>query len=622
MKKNIIIFFFIFFAVGIGAQDSSYIAEHYTKHEYQIPMRDGAKLFTAVYTPKDTTQDYPILFLRTPYTVYPYGEKNLNRYLGPSKSFVTDGYIFVYQDVRGKFMSEGEYVNMRPFIPEKKSSTDVDESSDTYDTVDWLIKNLRHHNGKVGMWGISYPGFYAAMGTINAHPNLVAVSPQAPIVNWFVGDDMHHNGALSLLMTFDFFTVFGLPRPAPTTDWGNGFSAPSPDAYNFFLNMGPLKNANEKYFKNTISFWNEVTRHGTYDDFWQSRNTFPHFNKIKPAVLTVGGWYDAEDLYGTFHTYQSIEEKNPEAFNKIVVGPWIHGGWNRTKGNELNAISFGSNTSEYYQDSIEFPFFNYYLKGKSSLALPEASIFITGSNEWRKFDTWPPKNSEVKNLFITQGNKLSFDNSTNNTFDEFVSDPNKPVPYTAKQLDARSFYNREYMIEDQRFAATRPDVLVYQTDVLEDSLTIVGPIGAELYVSTTGTDADWIVKVIDVFPDSAVNPKQNPQQFEMGGFQQLIRGEIMRGKFRNSYEYPEPFKPGEVTKVNLTLQDVAHTFLKGHKIMVQIQSSWFPFFDRNPQKFCDIYNADEKDFQKATHRVFHSVKYPSAIQINLLKEKK
>jgi len=584
-------------------------------------MRDGVKLFTAVYAPKDTTQDYPLLFLRTPYTIAPYGENNLNRYLGPSKTFTTDGYIFVYQDVRGKFMSEGEYVNMRPFIPEKKSSTDVDESSDTYDTIDWLIKNIKHHNGKVGMWGISYPGFYAAMGSINAHPNLVAVSPQAPIVNWFVGDDMHHNGALSLLMTFDFFSVFGLPRPELTTTWPNGFTAPSPDAYTFFLNMGPLKNANEKYFKNTISFWNEVTQHGTYDMFWQTRNTFPHFKNIKPAVLTVGGWYDAEDLYGAFHTYQSIEEKNPKIFNSLVMGPWTHGGWNRTKGNELNAITFGSNTSEYYQDSIEFPFFNYYLKGKGSSALPEASIFITGSNEWKKFDAWPPKNSESENLFFSGNNKLSFEKSAQNSFDEFVSDPNKPVPYTAKFLDARAFYNREYMIEDQRFAAARPDVLVYQTDVLSESITIVGPIEAELFVSTTGTDADWVVKVIDVFPDSMENPKPNPQQFEMGGFQQLIRGEIMRGKFRNSYENPEPFKPGEISKVKITLQDVGHTFLKGHRIMVQIQSSWFPFFDRNPQKFCDIYNANENDFQKATHRVYHSTTYPSAIKINLLKEK-
>lgn len=622
MKKLILSFLFVCFAVNIFPQDSTYIAEYYTKHEYQIPMRDGAKLFTAVYVPKDTSQVYPILFLRTPYTVAPYGEKNYNRFLGPSKAFTTEGYIFVYQDVRGKFMSEGEYVNMRPYIPEKKTNKDVDESSDTYDTIDWLINNLKHHNGKVGMWGISYPGFYAAMGTINAHPNLVAVSPQAPIVNWFIGDDMHHNGALSLLMTFDFFSVFGLPRPVPTTDWGKGFEAPSQDAYTFFLNLGSLKNVNDKYFKKNISFWNEVAQHGTYDKFWQTRNTFPYFNKIKPAVLTVGGWYDSEDLYGTLHTYQSIEEKNPKAFNELVMGPWVHGGWNRGKGNELGAISFGSNTSQYYQDSIEFPFFNCYLKEKGSLALPEASIFITGSNEWRKFDNWPPKNSEVRNLFITDGNKLSFEKSTKNSFDEFVSDPNKPVPYTAKFHDSRQMYNREYMIEDQRFAASRPDVLIYQTDVLEDSVTIVGPIEAELYVSTTGTDADWVVKVIDVFPDSAGNPKPNPQQFEMGAFQQLIRGDIMRGKFRNSYEHPEPFKPGEVTKIKLTLQDVAHTFLKGHRIMIQIQSSWFPFFDRNPQKFCDIYNADENDFQKATHRVYHSEKYPSAIKINLLKEKR
>jgi len=622
MKRLAALLIGVVFVVTLFPQETASLSNKYEKHEYRVPMRDGATLFTAVYTPKDTTTSYPILFLRTPYTVAPYGENNFPRVLGPSNYFADEGYIFVYQDVRGKFMSDGEYENMRPFIPKKKSNTDVDEASDTYDTIDWLIKNIKHNNGKVGMWGISYPGFYAAMGTLQAHPNLVAVSPQAPIVNWFVGDDMHHNGALSLLMTFDFFSVFGLPRHTLTTEWGKGFEAPSPDAYTFFLNLGSLKNINEKYFKDSIAFWNSCLQHPTYDNFWQARNTYPHFKNIKPAVLTVGGWYDSEDLYGTLHTYQSIEEKNPKANNRIVMGPWVHGGWSRAKGNELGAVSFGSNTSEFYQDSVEFPFFNYYLKGKGADNLPEALIFLTGSNAWKKFTQWPPVNSKKQKIFFAENNTLSFGKTDKNSFDEFLSDPSKPVPYTAKQLDSRQMYNREYMDEDQRFAAERPDVLVYQSEPLKDSLTITGPIEAELFVSTTGTDADWVVKLIDVYPYDMQNPKPNPQQVEMGGFQQLLRGEIMRGKFRNSYEHPEPFKPGEVTKVKLTLQDIGHTFLPGHRIMVQVQSSWFPFFDRNPQTFCNIYQANEKDFRKAIHRVYHTKEYPSSLTVNLLKESK
>ncbi len=616
--------FCTFFSPGIlfaQNQDSLYVVQHYNKFEYQIPMRDGVTLFTAVYTPKDSSTDYPILFARTPYTIAPYGSTNFKSSLGPSDHFTKEGYIFVYQDVRGRFMSGGNFVNMTPFIPNKKDSTDVDESSDAFDSIEWLIKNIRHNNGKVGIWGISYPGYYAAMSAINAHPNLVAVSPQAPIANWFVGDDMHHNGALSLLMSFDFFSVFGIPRSGLTTQWPAGFKAPSPDAYTFFKNLGPLKNADEKYFKKSIPFWTDIFSHETYDDFWKSRTTLAHFKNTAPAILTVGGWYDSEDLYGTLKTFQTIEQSNPKQFNALVMGPWFHHGWPTETGDSFGDISFGVKTGEFYRDSVEFPFFNYYLKGKGNWHFPKALVFETGTNKWESFSAYPPENTEAQKLYFQSRGKLGFNenNSEKDEFDEYISDPAKPVPYTAKHVDSRGFYYRFWMNEDQRFAAERPDVLVYESDPLDTNFTIIGEIEAEFYASTSGTDADWVVKLIDVYPDDAKNPSPNPKSIEMGGYQMMLRGDIFRGKFRNSYEKPEPFVPGQPTKIKMTMPDVSHSFLKGHKIMVQIQSSWFPFFDMNPQKFCNIYRAGTEDFQKATQRIYHSAKYPSFLTVHRLK---
>ncbi len=597
-------------------EQHQYLVSNYSKQEVKIEMRDGKKLFTAIYQPNNKSELSPIIIWRTPYSCSPYGEdKFLNRGINAFFHFIKEDYIIVIQDVRGKFMSEGEFVNMRPYIPNKKYN-EIDETTDAYDTVEWLVNNVENNNGNVGVWGISYPGFYAAMAAIDSHPALKAVSPQAPIADWFIGDDMRHNGAFSLLLNFNFFDVFGVTRDSLTTTWPKGIDYPSPDAYSFFMDLGPIKNVNKLYYNNKILFWNSTISHPNYDKFWQKRNTLPHFNNIKTAVMTVGGWFDGEDLYGALKTYESIENKNSDNQNILVMGPWPHGGWTRTKGNNFGIMDFESNTSDYYIEQIELPFFNYYLKEKGEKDSTEAYIFNTGNNIWHKFDNYPPTNTKNESLYLTENHKLSFEQNESSSlhYSEFISDPNKPVPYTSENLDSKKFYFTEYMVEDQRFASTRPDVLVFESDELKDDLTIIGEINSELFVSTSGTDSDWIVKVIDVFPDDEPNP--NPKGVEMGRYQMLVRGEILRGKYRNSFANPEPFVPDEVTSISLRLNDVCHTFKKGHKIMVQIQSSWFPLFDRNPQTFTNIFTADKKDFVKALNKVYFSKNYPSRINFN------
>jgi len=603
----------------VCGQDPTFVEVNYEKAEYHLEMRDGIKLYTIVYTPKDQSESYPILMQRTPYSIRPYGERMRSR-LSANEQLEKDKYIFVFQDVRGKFMSEGEFVNMRPVLEEYKSKNDVDETTDTWDTVEWLINNINNNNGKVGMYGVSYPGFYTVMGSINAHPAMVCTSPQAPISDWFLWDDMHHNGAFTLPLCFNFFQVFGQERPEPTMSRGNRPDYPSADAYHFFLDLGPVKNANEKYLKGEIEFWNQMILHPDYDEFWQSRSTLPHLKDITPAVLTVGGWYDSEDLSGALSTYLTIEKNNPEATNMLVMGPWTHGGWSSPDYNKPSRIPFREEDKYFYLNEIEYPFFSYYLKGKGDLNLPEAWVFETGSDSWKSYETWPPTQISEKQLYLHDDGALSFSEpeSELDFFDEFISDPDKPVPYTTPFLSARSFYNREYLSEDQRFASTRPDVLVYEGETVEEAMTVTGPVEVELYVSTTGTDADWVVKLIDVFPDTADNRGLSGKEIEVGGYQMLIRGDIFRGKYRNSFENPEPFISGEVTKVKFVLPDVNHTFLEGHRMMVQVQSSWFPLFDRNPQTFTDIYHCDEEAFQKATHRIYHSPEHPSNLRLNIL----
>ena len=603
----------------LWAQLPGYIPSNYIKHEFRIAMRDGKKLFTSVYAPKDTSVTYPILLNRTPYGVAPYGVDEYPSSLGPSDELAREGFIFVYQDVRGRMMSEGEFINMTPFKDQKKGPRDVDESSDAYDTIEWLIHHIPNNSGKVGMWGISYPGFYAASGMIDAHPALVAVSPQAPIADWFVGDDFHHNGAFYLAHAFGFLSSFGHPRSGPTTNPDKAFDFPTPDGYDFYLRMGPLPEANQKYLKNDVPFWNEMMQHGTYDDFWQARNLRPHIKNIKPAVMTVGGWFDAEDLFGTLAVYHAVESSSPDAYNILVMGPWYHGGWARTEGDALGNIRFGSETSIFYRKEIECPFFMHFLKGKAELKLPEAYVFVTGKNEWQREDQWPPRNAVPRNLYFRDDWKLSWDPDSRDSadaYDEYISDPEKPVPYISEIAIGMT---REHMVEDQRFASRRTDVLTYATDKLKKDITIAGPVTSSLNVSTTGTDSDFVVKLIDVYPDDFPDNEPNPANIRMGGFQQLVRGELFRGKFRNGFSNPEPFIPGRITKIEYQMPDIFHTFRKGHRIMIQVQSSWFPLVDRNPQQYKDIYHAKAGDFIKATQRVYRSRTAPSFITLNQIK---
>ncbi len=601
-----------------GAQQTYDVKANYEKSVYRVRVRDGAKLFTVVYAPRDRSRQYPIMLYRTPYAVGPYGDDKYKDKIGPSEEFMREGYIFVYQDVRGKFMSEGEYVNVRPHKPQKRGPADIDESTDTYDTIDWLVKNVANNNGRVGMWGISYPGFYAAMGLLDSHPALKAASPQAPIADWFIGDDFHHNGALFLPHGFNFLSVFGLARPKPTTEWPDPpFKHGTPDGYKFFLEMGPLANADRLYYKNRVAFWDEMMAHPNYDDYWKVRSTLQHFHGVRPAVLTVGGWFDAEDLYGALHTYASIEQKNAGIQNRLVMGPWCHGCWSRTDGDKLGDVEFGSKTGEFYRQKIELPFFECALKDKCDEKLPEAYVFETGTNRWRKYDAWPPKNAREMSLYLGDGGRLSFEQgAAARGYDEYVSDPLHPVPHINV---VNIGMTNDYMIQDQRFAARRPDVLVYQTAPLRDDVTIAGPVTASLFVSTSGTDSDFIVKLIDVFPDDAPDPDpRDTKTIHWGGYQMLVRGEPMRARFRNSFERPEAMVPNQPTKLEFVMPDANHTFRKGHRIMVQVQSSWFPLVDRNPQKFVDINRARESDFQKATQRVYHAPRLRSSVRLTVL----
>jgi putative CocE/NonD family hydrolase len=606
-------------AAGTVDEDSLYLIRNYVKSECKIPMRDGVMLSTIIYSPKDTSNKYPLLLFRTPYNIAPYGtDMGFSPRRGLSAAFIREGYIFVLQDVRGRFMSEGIFRHMTPFIDDKKTDDDIDESSDAYDTIEWLIKNLKNHNNRAGMWGISYPGFYTSYAAINAHPALKCVSPQAPIGDWFF-DDMHHHGAFFLAPNFDFLSSMDLPRHGLTKDWINAFNWKISDGYNFFLRLEPLQNVITRYFGDSISFWNDIVAHPNYDEFWQKRNILSHLKNIKPAVLTVGGWYDAEDLYGTFHTYQCIEKNNSGINNTLVIGPWIHGGWARTDGSFLGNVSFGSKTSLYYRDSIELPFFNYYLKDKGLLNLPEATMFMTGNNEWKKFERWPPENLDSKKLYFRSNERLTYDPPLSNesSFDEFVSDPHKPVPYTE---DIAFGMTKEYMTDDQRFASRRPDVLFYETDILHEDIILAGPSTAHLKVSTTGSDADWIVKLIDVYPEDAPDNPTTRTGKKMSGYQQMVRSEVIRGRYRKSYEKPVPFHPGKVEEVNLELQDVLHCFKNGHKIMVQIQSTWFPLVDLNPQKYVEnIYKANTEDFIKAIHKVYHRPAEASFLEVGVLR---
>jgi len=607
-----------------AAQGLEHVKANYTKYEYLIPMRDGKRLFTSVYVPKDDSQTYPILMKRTPYSARPYGADQYPENLGPSPLFAKEGYIFVYQDVRGRWMSEGEFVHMRPHLSKKTKKTEIDESTDTWDTVEWLIKRVRGHNGRVGIAGISYPGFYTAAGIIDSHPAIKAASPQAPVNDWFIGDDWHHNGAFFLAHMFNWMSRNGRKRPEPTKKFPRAtFDYGTPDGYEFYRRIRTLSEIDKKYLKGDVPFWLETIRHGTYDEFWKSRNIRPHLNNVNAAVMTVGGWFDAENLFGALETYKSIEARNPETVNTLVMGPWRHGGWARGEGSFFGDIPFNAKTSEFYREKIEFPFFQRHLKNKGDAKHPEAWVFEMGTNQWRRYAKWPPKAARSKSLYFHAGERLAFDpparngdkNGDRGDYDQYFSDPNKPVPYMNGILAGMK---AEYMIADQRFASRRPDVLVYQTEELEEDVTLVGPIEVDLTVSTSGTDSDWVVKLIDVYPDDYPDPAKNPTKVRMGGYQQLVRGDVIRGKFRKSMEKPEPFEPNTPSRVRFTMPDTYHCFRSGHRIMVQVQSSWFPLVDRNPQKFCDIFRAVESDYQAATQRVYRSKTKLSRLKVMVL----
>ncbi|MGD0583136.1 MAG: CocE/NonD family hydrolase [Bacteroidales bacterium] len=594
------------------------LKQKYDKQEVYITMRDGVKLFTSIYTPKNSTDPSPILLNRTPYDIEPGGPDGFNFFLHLWQRYTDDNYIIVFQDVRGRYMSEGTFEDIRPVIADKKSNNDTDESTDTWDAVDWLIKNVKGNNGNVGIFGISYPGFYSTMGAINAHPAVKAVSPQAPVTAWFLGDDFHHNGVFFQLDCFSFYYSNGHVFKSPTRKGFPRFKYPTPDNYDFFLSMGAIKNISPKYLGDSVKFWNDAFAHPDYDAFWKARDPRQYLVNIKPAVMTVGGWFDAEDLYGAIHTYEAIERQNPQTVkNTFVMGPWSHGQWADVEAKNLGNIYWGQDANKDFQ-TLEKSFFDYYLKGTGNGNFPEATIFVTGADQWRSFETWPPRNIAQKSLYLQASGGLSFSSpSLKESFDEYVSDPMKPVPYAQEVHTERT---TEYMTDDQRFAARRPDVMVYQTDVLKDDITLTGPLTADLFVSTTGTDADYVVKLIDVFPGDTKAPEGANVKVPMGGYQMLVRGDIFRGKYRDSFEKPEPFVPGKVTEVKYELPDVAHTFKKGHRIMVQVQNSWFPLADRNPQKFVNIYKCSDSDFQKATQRIYHDSKYPTSIKVDVLQQ--
>jgi hypothetical protein len=613
------------------AADSVFVRQNYIKHEYRIQMRDGVRLFTIAYVPDDASpaHPYPIVMQRTCYSVGPYGPTAYARTLGPDRFMLHEKYIFVYQDVRGRYMSEGDFVEMPPFVPDSikaRNRKAVDEASDTYDTIEWLLKNIPGNNGKVGQWGISYPGYYASMGALSRHPALVASSPQAPVTDFFF-EDFHHNGALTQAY-FYAYPIFGILRPRPTTEnwWGpeeeKMASIGLPDDYFFQLSLGPLATTTERYYKNNL-LWRDIIAHPNYDAYWQSRAVPPDLRGVKHAVLVVGGWFDAEDLYGPITVYKTLRKYDNAANARLVMGPFRHGGWGaRNVVHTVHGdIYFGDSLETKFQRDVEAPFFRAYLKGNGASDLPGALMFDTGRKRWERFDRWPAPNATTRMYYFHANGSLttSAPTETRTTLD-YPSDPMKPVPSRCVEPTIEGLTLYHYMSDDQRCFTSRPDVLVFQTDTLREDVTLGGEITARLQVSTTGTDADYVVKLIDVYPPDAPNsPYQPDTTVYMAGYQQLVRGEIMRGRFRKSFATPEAFTSNRVTSVAFRLQDVLHTFKKGHRIMVQVQSSWFPAFDRNPQKYVpNIYEAKASDFIKATQRVWVGRDAASGIEVQVL----
>jgi len=583
--------------------------DKYNRREVMITMRDGVKLHTVIFTPKNQTEALPFLIERTPYGVndYPSPEKN-----GYVKDMADDGYIFVYQDIRGRYLSEGKF-EMQRFTRNKKDATAIDESTDTYDTIDWLLKNVANNNGKAGMYGISYDGWTTVMGAIDPHPALVAVSEQATPADMFLGDDFHHNGAFRLSYGFEYAFM----EEATKTD--SLFPFDKYDTYEWYLKLGPLSNVNKKYFFNKLPSWNDFVNHPNYDTFWQKQSLAYRLDSPRVYTMNVAGWWDQEDFYGPQKAYEVWEKKDGHHKNYIVIGPWNHGGWAGGPGKKLGNINFDSSTGETFRKNIQARWFSYYLKGKGEGNFAEAITFQTGSNTWKTYDSWPPKEAVKKNIYFREDGKLSFKKpASNNTdsFDSYISDPAHPVPYRTRPVEETySPGSRWYtwLTEDQRFVHNRPDVLSWETETLEEDVTVTGTITAKLFAATTGSDADWIVKLIDVYPE------KYPDDPKMGGYQFMVANDVFRGRFRNSFEKPEPITPNKVEEYTIDLHSLNHVFKKGHKIMVQLQSTWFPIIDRNPQKYVpNIFEAKESDFQKATQKIYRSAMYPSHIELSVM----
>lgn len=613
-------------------QQADFFSSHYTKREVHIPMRDGVKLFAAVYTPVGAQfpdkGPYPFLMTRTPYSCAPYGEDKVSPRVTGNQDMLQSGYILVCEDVRGRWASEGTWLEMTPSLHDTGDGKGVDESTDTYDTVDWLLKNVAENNGKVGILGISYPGFYTAASIVDGHPAIKAASPQAPIVDLWMGDDAYHGGAFMLSANHSFYAEGFAPQHNPTTTpERSGFTFPMQDGYRYYLGMGTL-GALDTAKGGTNAYFHDQVVHSTYDDYWKARDLETHLHGVKAAVLAVGGWFDAEDLSGPVKVFHAVERLSPGAAeDTLVEGPWVHGGWSRGTGAQLGDIKFtGADgaPSEFYRKNIEAPFFAHWLKGAEWTPLPRAYTFETGTNVWKKYEAWPPKTAAKKMLYLQAGGELAWTAPAAKAGkDEYISDPAHPVPFTPYVTGAD--VPQRYMDDDQRFAATRSDVLVYQTPALTADVTVVGPVKPRLKVASTGTDADFDVKLIDVYPEDYKDPDAEPAQGRrgsagpaMGGYQMLVRGEPFRAKFRNSWDKPGALLPGKVTAVDFTMQDINHTFRKGHRIMVQIQSSWFPLTDRNPQVFTDIAKARPEDFRKATETVFHQADAASALELLVL----
>ena len=610
---------------GNGAAPGYDVREHYTKHEHRIAMRDGVRLFTTVLVPKDSSMPYPFLLSRTPFGTSPYGPDEYAAVSPQSQALLRAGYIWVRQDVRGRGLSEGEFTHVTPHRPHKPTSTNVDESTDTWDTVEWLLEHIPDHNGRVGIWGVSYDGFFTLAGIIDTHPAIRAAAPQAPVADLFLGDDWYRGGAFQLAKNFEGATGFkpdaGPPRPTLPFDYG------TPDGYAFFLGLGTIANATAR-IDGANPMWDETVAHWTYDDYWQSRAIWRHLRNIRCAVLNVGGWFDAEDPTGPLRAYREIGSNNPQASNGLVMGPWVHGGWGRHDGRRLGCVDFAADTASRYREDILLPFLEFHLKDRGEPCGGDAQVFETGTNVWRRHPAWPPPDATPQVLYFREGGRLSFEAPTEtDASDSYVSDPAKPVPvvgYITQTIPD------EYVVSDQRFAATRPDVLVYTTEPLDDDLTLAGPVSPRLFVATTGTDSDWIVKLIDVYPPDRAQPPADgdasgsndvgpPGPVPLGGYQQLVRGWPQRGKFRNSLERPVPFEPGKVEEVQFTMPDVNHVFRRGHRVMVQVQSTWFPLVDRNPQTFVDIPTATAADVRPATQTVVRSRSRPSGVAVHVLR---